>query len=114
MLRTPNKLVCAAFHFQLELSFPSVTLGQIQELSNRDYRFQIILQMTEDTFLPFLVKPFACFVLSYHTNKTGALRFFIKPLPGFILSLCIMSSFHKAALDYPVDKHFASSTSYWT
>lgn len=72
MLRTPNKLVCAAFHFQLELSFPSVTLGQIQELSNRDYRFHIILQMTEDTFLPFLVKPSVCFVLSYHT---GALLF---------------------------------------
>lgn len=71
MLRTPNKLVCAAFHFQLELSFPSVTLGQIQELSNRDYRFQIILQMT-DAFLPFLVKPSVCFVLSYHT---GALLF---------------------------------------
>lgn len=84
MLRTPNKLVCAAFHFQLELSFPSVTLGQIQELSNRDYRFHIILQMTEDTFLPFLVNlQFALYfhiTLEHYFFHKTPLRFHFEPL----------------------------------
>lgn len=110
MLRTPNKLVCAAFHFQLELSFPSVTLGQIQELSNR---LQVSDHFTDDRrhISPLSCKTFSllCTFISH-----WSITFFIKPLLGFILSLCLMSSFHKAALDYPVDKHFTSSTSYWT